>query len=280
MISVIIVSTRSPNYQSIIENISLTIGVAYELIHVDQLEKGICFAYNLGAARAKFSILCFVHDDVLFHSIDWGKKIGAHLKNQTTGVIGVMGGRYKSANGLGWRDGYSTMYRYQVKDGAEAGKHLLYNPFDEEKSRVLCVDGALLCCRKEVWQQFPFDEITFTGFHFYDIDFCVQVNIKYINYVIYDVLIEHFSQGKKDEAFLKSVLEFEQKWKDSLPLSLEPLTPKKTMQLEGYALTERLIQMKRTGYKKRERWKLIKKYFRKYRNIYHLIHSSYFGILK
>jgi hypothetical protein len=280
LISVIIISDRPEYFGAIEKNIAFTIGVPFQLIHVKDSRSGICFGYNRGAGKAKYDVLCFVHDDVLFHTEDWGKAVAAHLQESGTGVIGVMGGRYKSANGLTWRDGDTSMHRYQVKDGKEAGKILLHNAHNESKSRVLCLDGAFMCCRKNVWEEFNFDEKTFTGFHFYDADFCMQVAKSYSNYVVYDILIEHFSQGSINKAFIEDSLKFEHKWKNDLPFTIEKLTDKEIIQLEGYTLAEKLKYMDGAGFKRGERWTLTKRYFSRFGNLYHLIRSSYFGILK
>ena len=58
--------------------------------------------YNFCAERAKHNHLCFVHEDVLFHTQGWDEKVIAHLQDKKAGIIGVMGSRYKSAFGLSW----------------------------------------------------------------------------------------------------------------------------------------------------------------------------------
>jgi hypothetical protein len=55
---------------------------------------------------------------------------------------------------------------------------------------------------------------------------------------------------------------------------------KEIVQLEGYTLSEKLKCMKGAGFKPSERGTLIKRYFNRFGNLYHLIRSSYFGILK
>jgi hypothetical protein len=207
-------------------------------------------------------------------------KVLEHLKDRATGVIGVMGGRFKSANGLTWRDGEIGMHRYCVMDGVEHGKKLLSNPLQEQKSLVVCLDGAFLSCRKSLWECTRFDEKTFCGFHFYDADFCMQAAQQHKNYVVYDILIEHFSQGRIDKLFIEDSLLFESKWSPLLPASIAPLSGAETAKLEGYCLAEKVRQMRRTNFGQTSTWRTILKYFRKHKNVYHLIRSSYFGIVK
>ncbi len=63
----------------------------------------ICEAYNRGAAKAKYDILCFVHDDVEFITPDWGKNILQHFADDPdTGVLGVGGSICKCRMASAW----------------------------------------------------------------------------------------------------------------------------------------------------------------------------------
>jgi len=65
-----------------------------------------------------------------------------------------------------------------------------------------------------------FDEKTFKGFHCYDSDICLQIkNLNYDVKVIKDVLINHISNGCRDDAWLKSVFILCEKWDSFLPIS-------------------------------------------------------------
>lgn len=280
MLSIIIASNRDANFKRISENIAATVGVAYEVIRITTIERGLCAAYNEGASRAQYSYLCFVHDDVLFHTASWGENVIAHLSDAQTGVIGVMGGRYKSAFGLGWRDGRESFYRYNVKDGVEGGRLLRHIPNNETKSRVLCVDGAFLCCRKEIWETIRFDEKTFSGFHYYDADFSFRTALRYNNYVVADILLEHFSHGKIDAANLYASLRFAEKHAARLPRSLDALSEDVVAKLEGYALSEKLYFLKKNDFSISLRYRLLKNYFKRYGKMYPAIRILYFGFLK
>ncbi|MBK7224510.1 MAG: glycosyltransferase [Saprospiraceae bacterium] len=59
-------------------------------------------AYNIGASRAKYEILCFVHDDLFYMTQDWGKKLIKHFEDSEIGLIGVAGARFKSKYNSGW----------------------------------------------------------------------------------------------------------------------------------------------------------------------------------
>src|SRR5688500_11226699 len=118
MLSIIISSTSQEKLAGIKKNIAETSGVEYEIIEfINNGEYGLCKAYNDGANKAVYPYLCFVHDDVLFHTINWGNRIIHHLQDKTAGVIGVAGGCYKSAFGLDWKDGKESFYRAIIIDG-------------------------------------------------------------------------------------------------------------------------------------------------------------------
>ncbi len=66
---------------------------------------------------------------------------------------------------------------------------------DEGAFEVVAVDGVFLASKKSVIENVPFDEKTFTGFHFYDIDLSLRVAQKYKVLVTTDILLKHYSPG-------------------------------------------------------------------------------------
>lgn len=96
MISIIICSKKNTITTTLQENIQETVGIDYELIIIDNSKNSysIFEAYNKGSSLAKFPFLCFVHEDVLFHTKNWGKLAINHLKVPNTGIIGMAGSQY------------------------------------------------------------------------------------------------------------------------------------------------------------------------------------------
>lgn len=74
MISCIICSRTSTISNELMQNISSTIGCEYEIITIDNStnKHNIFQAYNEGIRRAKGEYLCFMHDDILYHTENWG----------------------------------------------------------------------------------------------------------------------------------------------------------------------------------------------------------------
>ena len=85
MVSVIICSINKTLARQVEQNIQETIGVPWELILTDntELKKGITWVYNEAASRARFEILCFEHEDVLFGTANWGALIQQYFKNDS-----------------------------------------------------------------------------------------------------------------------------------------------------------------------------------------------------
>lgn len=282
MLSIVISTKKPENLKRVLKSIEQTAILKNQLIiYENPRGRGLCVVYNECAVKASNGLLCFVHDDMVFHTKGWDQIIVNLLQQETVGLVGVIGGRYKSLFGTSWRDGETTSYRMQVKDGVEGGKLLVNNPSNKKYDEVVCLDGAFLACTKKHWQQFPFDENRFNDFHFYDLDISLQMHTAGLkNLVTYDILLEHFSQGKQSRVYLNEFLKFQQKWKAHLPLSVDDDTKEKESQWNGYALAETLALMKRLSFPGRERWKQLRHYHALYKNWYHVLRSFYFGFLK
>jgi len=231
MISIIICSVNPELLASIKKNIGETIGIPHEIVDIDNSKNqyGICKIYNEGGAKAKFPILCFMHEDILFETKNWGQLICAHLADSCTGLLGIAGGDAKSLVPSSWSipivsNEINLVQHY--KFGKEIHtKITVTNPYTQGiAKKVIALDGVLLCTKKEVFAEFKFDEATFGGFHGYDIDYSLQVNTKYDVYVIFDVIIHHFSEGNPDKKWIDSAILVSKKWKNKLPVSIYNLS--------------------------------------------------------
>lgn len=223
MLSIIVCSV-SPDYLKALEqNINETIGVEYEIIAIDNRERKwpIAKVYNYAAQQAKYPYLFFVHEDVLFHTKEWGEVIEQKLVEPDCGVIGFVGSKVKIDCCSGWPQKLEWIYaNYCQRDGAitrvELIGALLNKPFEE----VVTLDGFALFVRKDVWGQNKFDEGLLTGFHCYDVDFSLQIARNYRNYVCYSqILVEHFSVGSFNALwYMDTVKLYSQKWCTFLPI--------------------------------------------------------------
>jgi hypothetical protein len=231
MISVVICSRNSSLAEKLMKNIEMTVGVPCETIIIDNSAdgNGICAVYNNGARKAKYPILCFVHEDVLFRTAGWGKKLLAHFADPLTGLIGVAGGDSLSNVPSTWSNAFISpeINIIQYEDEQKSEPTHLYISANSEKlftKQVQIIDGVFMCVKKSVFDQYQFDDSLLKNFHGYDVDYSLQVSQKYKNYVAFDILLEHFSEGKLNKAWLKSCFLISKKWKHILPVSIHALS--------------------------------------------------------
>jgi hypothetical protein len=224
MISVLICSADNSLLNQVRTNIEQTIGVEHEILFFDNLEKkGICEVYNSLAARARFSYLCFVHEDIVFQTLNWGQVLAnVFAGNREIGVVGVAGSKYKSKCFSGWYSGISDfdcaniLHRYSDRD-----ESIYLQPNKENiLEEVVCLDGVFICSRKEVWQRSKFNETDLKGFHFYDIDFSVRASRICRIAVTYGLDIIHTTQGGDfGDNWVNTAIGYHLRFEEMLPVT-------------------------------------------------------------
>ena len=256
MISIIISSQKRSLLEEVTKNIEATIGTPFEIISIENSggKKGICEAYNYGASRAKFDILCFMHEDVSFETVDWGKNVAVHLSNREVGLIGVAGGDTKSLVPSSWS---SSVFQSEIsiiqhsKDASVKPRKIVKTGYPQNTAtikNVACIDGVWMCTRKDVFEKCKFDEATFRGFHGYDIDYSLQVFSWYKVCVIFDVLLHHYSDGSYNKSWIESTVMVSKKWKEKLPLSVRSLSKKELITQHWTSLAVFLEKLKQLNY--------------------------------
>ena len=222
MISIIICSRYKEKAEKLAQNIAATINLQHELIIIDNHNNkySIFEAYNQGVERSIYPNLCFVHEDVLFHSSSWGEKIVRHLKLPNVGVCGLAGRDFVTRIPASWKVKLPSVniiqsYPTVVK---RSKKRFAPKDFKLERRNVVLLDGVLLCMKKSIFDKLKFDE-NFKGFHGYDFDICLQaITNGFENYVIYDIELEHFSKGNPDAFYYRNLIKVFKKWENHLPL--------------------------------------------------------------
>lgn len=252
MISIIVCSINPARAEAFRTNVLETIGLPCEFIIYDNREAGdsITHVYNHCAEKAKGEYLCFAHEDIFFRTPNWGERIVSLLQKPTTGVVGFAGSMAKLATYSGWGSMRRyTRYNYvqRFRDGSI--KFFIANPDKIPASPVIVLDGMCLFMRREVWDEIRFDEVTFQGFHLYDLDISMAVGQKYVNYVTNDVLLEHFSEGSYDQSWLDDTARFHRKWADRLPFYIEKPNPLVSYfrEIKMSFLFIRMLMKKRVG---------------------------------
>lgn len=226
MISIIICSRKPEISPELNLNIKKTIATDYELIVVDNSDNrySIFSAYNEGMKLSKGDILCFMHEDVLFHTNKWGAKIEEYFNlYEKVGLVGVAGTHFLPKMPAAWWD---TEMRsgHLIQGSTVEGEYKIISEdswcdYKKEPTIVVSVDGLWMCFRRKLFNFIKWDINNFSGFHSYDTDISLQVWQRgYEVHVIWDVLIEHKSVGVAQIDFYNSLEILYKKWEHFLPV--------------------------------------------------------------
>ena len=180
MISLVICSTHKKISEALVNNITESIGVQHEIVYIDNYDNrhSIFSAYNEGVARCKYPYVCFIHEDVFFHSRNWGKKIINHLQIPNVGICGLAGRDFVTRVPASWKVKLPSVNIIQSDhSGRKSSKKRLNPPqYKLERRNVVLLDGVMLCMKKEIFNTIRFDD-QLEGFHGYDFDICIQAAV-------------------------------------------------------------------------------------------------------
>lgn len=225
MISIIICSRKADISQELKDNIAATIGCEYELCVIDNSrnEYNIFTAYNEGVRRAKGDILCFMHEDILFHSENWGAKlIDDYEKDKKIGCIGVVGIQFLPQKPMAMWNASAGIGGVLQGQKDQQGRYFVSDDLDKDTKKlteVVALDGCLISIRRVLFDLIQWDEKTYGGFHIYDMDICMQVlQTGYKVCVEPSIIIEHQSLGNATKEWYDSLQSFYAKWQNDLPI--------------------------------------------------------------
>ncbi len=226
MISIIICSRKPKISNKLTQNINSTIGTKFQIIVVDNSlnNYSIFSAYNEGVKAAIGDVLCFMHEDVFYHTDNWGKEVENYFQTyKNVGMVGVAGSHFLPNMPSAWWDTEARsghLLQGSVVDGHyRIIQEDLWSDYKANPTLVVSVDGLWMCFRRSVFDKIRWDDLTFNGFHGYDTDISLQVwNSGYEVHVFWDVLIEHMSVGVAGIDFYHSLDLLYEKWKDVLPM--------------------------------------------------------------
>ena len=233
MISIIISTHKPEIFDAVKVSIEKTIGVAYEIIGVEnQARYSICEAYNIGESKAKYPYLCFVHEDVLIKTKDWGRSLISIMEDdKSIGLIGIAGTKFKSTYPTGSWGQSSFLTKFKrghvfIHSIDSMEQHIEYdvskNP--ELLEEVVCVDGIFMFTKKDIYKSCRYDDTIFTNFHGYDLDFSLQVLFQSYKVLVYrGIELIHLSKGNYTPYFTIANRLIQKKWKSKLPVASNDL---------------------------------------------------------
>jgi tetratricopeptide (TPR) repeat protein len=200
-VSVVICSREAAKFDAVSANYEERLaGVPHEIIGIHDA-RSLCEGYNRGFARSRGDVVVFSHDDIEIVSGDFAVKLfGSLAKCDIVGVAGTTLLRSPAWSRSGWPNLHGQVL-HPRPDG-----RLLLTVYRLGQQRLVigaqALDGLFLAARREVFEKVHFDEKTFDGWHFYDIDFTYSAFVSGFRLgVRTDLLIAHYSDGSFDKAW-------------------------------------------------------------------------------
>lgn len=218
MISVIYCTRK--NYPQHKEHIIKTSGVRnIEVLEYINQGESLTKFYNKGLKEASNDIIVFCHDDIIFNTKNWGKKLLNHFKKTDYGILGVAGTTHMSETGRWWDDNTKMMGQVRHTHEGRYWDSKYCSNFGDKVLESILVDGLFFAVKKDRLSN-KFNE-EFNGFHFYEIDFCFSNHLDGTKVgVMSDIRITHKSIGMTNEEWENNRKQFANKYKKELPYNL------------------------------------------------------------
>ena len=182
MFSIVVCSRSSDVSTEFKQDLALTIGCEFELVVIDNSSNkySIFQAYNEGVRHANGDFLCFMHEDVVFRTKDWGQIIERHFAlDDQIGLLGFAGTHFLPDTPMYWYSSPFISQRNLNNDQGVVEEHFHEEWFgDDHLIEVVAVDGFCFFVRKSLFDRIVFDEKTYKGFHLYDMDICIHAAVR------------------------------------------------------------------------------------------------------
>ena len=184
-------------------------GAVHEIVVVRN-PRSLAWAYNKAIANANSDVVVLSHDDIDILAPDFAGQLCQAL--QTFEVVGVVGSTSVQGPAVGWSGhphlrGWIT---HHASENAEWNADVL-DP-RPTNAKIALLDGVLIAAHRGAFVDVPFDEVTFDGFHLYDLDWSYRASCAgYRLGTIGNLRVVHASRGTYDDAWQKYADRFCQK---------------------------------------------------------------------
>jgi len=163
-------------------------------------------------------IMVFCHNDIVFKTWDWGKKLLAKFNNTDYQIIGVAGTTNMPDTGRWWDNRSKMVGTVEHTNGLRTWVSEYCKPFGGVKETCL-IDGLFMAVDTSNIEH-RFDE-DFNGFHFYDVSFCIPNWLDGVNIgVVHDIRILHKSIGMTNQEWENNRQFFVHKYGADLPIDI------------------------------------------------------------
>jgi GT2 family glycosyltransferase len=165
------------------------------------------------AERDDLEALVLLHEDLEIVDADFCEKVRMRLADPEVAVIGVVGAR--DIRGLAWwnAEGFGRCLESRGLVDFGGGFH-----------DVDVVDGVLMILSPWAVRNLRFDEERFSGFHAYDLDFCLQARAAGKRVVVDEIAVMHYPKGTlgDSEAYRRNDAILVEKWGLEQPAAGSP----------------------------------------------------------
>ena len=227
-ISFITVSQRPEMVQKLEASLrAATGGITWELTVVDGRLHDLFRGYNRGAKQSRADRLVFLHDDVqlMGNALTWERPLKL-VDDPAVGFIGIAESRRLEAWGTWWGGNLTQEETFGSCRGmvwypAEDDSGVKVNCWPSNMAlfgRVLVVDGTFLLCHCRTFDALRgFDEQTFQGYHFYDVDITFRAALAGLINHVAPIPLLHASMGRYDFQWQAARQIFAKKYAAVLP---------------------------------------------------------------
>jgi tetratricopeptide (TPR) repeat protein len=214
-ISVVICSINAIKLQRLRSNLERLLSEQdWELIHIPDA-RSLCEGYNRGIARSSGELLILCHDDIEIFTADLARRLRRHLA--TFDLIGVAGSTH--ATGPTWRwSGAPHIFTSIAQPDAETSRMALAisgtaGPIVQGAKLLY---GVFLAARRSLFKTLSFDQATFDGFHFYDLDLSYRAWMSGARTAICrDIAVYHLSTGDFSKEFNRYAERYREKFPEA-----------------------------------------------------------------
>ncbi len=196
LVSVVVCSIDGNKLARLESNLRWAFGKSPHEVVAIRDARSLCEGFNRGLATAKGAIVVTCHDDIEIVSPGLGATLEAALSEAD--LVGVAGASRVGGPAVLW-SGHPHLHgavNYPAPDGFRAG---LYD-FGSGMARGLAaLDGVFMAARRDAAVAVGYDERTFDGFHFYDLDFSLRAQRAGLRLAVArDLVLVHESEGSFD----------------------------------------------------------------------------------
>ena len=177
--------------------------------------------YNKALKEASNDIVLLCHDDIMFDTKSWGRKLLKHFEESDYGILGVAGTTNLPASGRWWEDQSKMVGIVNHESDGKRWESKYSKNWINEIIDTVIVDGLFIAVHKNKIKNNFGEDIK--GFHFYDLDFCVSNYLEDVKIgVIFDIRITHKSVGQTNEQWEINREYFLEKYDENLPIFMKP----------------------------------------------------------